>query len=133
MFHKCKFCNNYPTQVLCVEFQCNSLVSHFFLGQKNGISQDFYSMAPIIQVRETSCYFCMCMHFACCILESMLAKDIGSRLENGVLTCVTSHGPVFIFDPVIMLRYCTYTFTVCLILFLFIGSHLLQVILNAKG
>ena len=54
----------------------------------------------------------MCMHFACCILESMLAKDIGSRLENGVLTCVTSHGPVFIFDPVIMLRYGTYFYSV---------------------
>ena len=48
----------------------------------------------------------------------MLAKDIGSRLENGVLTCVTSHGPVFIFDPVIMQRYGTYCYNVFNFIFL---------------
>ena len=70
----------------------------------------FLIVAPCVREEKTSCYFCMCMHFACCIaytieegIYALLAKRyrVTTWEENGVLTRVTSHGPVFIFDPVI--------------------------------
>ena len=62
-------------------------------------------MAPCVCEGGEDLLLFLYVHAFCMLhtrISMLLAKDIGSRLEkNGVLTRVTSHGPVFIFDPVI--------------------------------